>query len=230
ETSRQMLRLSAIHLQNTIEEDRRKIARELHDDMSQSLTVLKIEITDIGKSADIKHLVGDKIKSCTDIVDDIIDNMHSLVMSLRPTVLDDFGLIPAIEWQINELHRRTGTVFEFNSELDDHTYLEKLDREHATILYRVFQESVTNVIRHAEAEKVRIRLRDEGQSIIMEVEDNGKGIDEEHMYESKSLGLIGMRERVSLVGGSLDINRLPSGSGTKITVSIPLKKEEKVYL
>ncbi|MBF0458848.1 MAG: PAS domain S-box protein [Nitrospirae bacterium] len=224
--SRERLRLNAIYLQEMIEEDRKKIARELHDDMSQSLTVLKIEISDIGKSVGVTLIISDKIKNCTGIVDGIIDNMHSLVMSLRPTVLDDFGLIAAIEWQINELQKRTGTVFEFDTELSNTEYLENLDKEYATILYRVFQESVTNVLRHADAEKVRIRLRDEGESIIMEVEDNGRGIDEAMMYDFKSLGIVGMRERVSLVGGKLDINKGPSGIGTKITVLIPLKKEE----
>lgn len=225
--SRERLRLNAIYLQDMLEEDRKKIARELHDDMSQSLTVLKIEISDVGKTAGITHIIGDKIKSCTGIVDDIIDHMHSLVMSLRPTVLDDFGLIAAIEWQINELQKRTGTVFEFDSEIRNTDYLKKLDREYATILYRVFQESVTNVLRHADAEKVRIRLRDEGESIIMEVEDNGRGIDEAMMYDYKSLGIVGMKERVSLVGGKLDIKKGTSGVGTKITVLIPLKKEEE---
>ncbi|MBF0553187.1 MAG: PAS domain S-box protein [Nitrospirae bacterium] len=230
-SSRERLRLNAIYLQNMIEDDRKKISRELHDDLSQSLTVLKIELSGMIKSGKLpkKHIIDTKIKNILGIIDGIIDNMHTLVMSLRPTVLDDFGLLSAIEWQINELHKRTGTAFEFDaSDIKNRSFIEELDKEYATALYRVFQESVTNVIRHANAEKIKIKVYDEGESIIMEVEDNGKGIDEAEMFDYKSLGIIGMKERVSLLGGTLDIKRGTSGIGTKITVSIPVKKEEEV--
>lgn len=226
-SSRERLRLNAIHLQNTIEEDRKKIARELHDDLSQALTVLKIEIVDINKSTGVTQVISNKVNNCTGIVDNIMDNMHNLVMSLRPTVLDDFGLIPAIEWQIGQLQKRTGKVFEFDTNITNKTYLEALNRSHALTLYRVFQEAITNVIRHAEAEKVIIRLRDQEGAIIMEVQDNGKGTDEAAMFDYKSLGIIGMKERVLHVGGTLDISKAPSGSGTKITVTVPVKKEEE---
>ncbi|MBF0467018.1 MAG: PAS domain S-box protein [Nitrospirae bacterium] len=226
-SSREMLRLNAIYLQNTIEEDRKKIARELHDDLSQALTVLKIEILDVGKSTGLsdKHIIVDKIKNITGIVDNIIDNMHSLVMSLRPTVLDDFGLVSAIEWQINELRQRTNITFEFNTiNIKDKWYFDEIGKEYSTILYRVFQESATNVIRHAKAEKVSVKLYNDVESIIMEVEDDGKGINKSMMFDYKSLGIIGMKERVLLVGGTLDISNGASGKGTKITVVIPLKK------
>ncbi|MBF0516190.1 MAG: hypothetical protein HQK97_03580, partial [Nitrospirae bacterium] len=227
--SRKRLRQTAINLQNAIEEDRKKIARELHDDMGQALTVLKIEIYDIGNSAGIanKDVIDKKIKHVTGIVDDIIDNMHSMIIMLRPTVLDDFGLIAAIQWQIQELHKRTGMVFEFDTNINSESYLDKLNKEYVIILYRVFQESVTNIIRHAEAEKVIIRLGDEGKSITMEVEDNGKGIDDSKMFDYKSFGILGMKERVSLVGGTMNINKGTFGRGTKIFVSIPLEKEEE---
>ncbi|MBF0488682.1 MAG: hypothetical protein HQK98_11035, partial [Nitrospirae bacterium] len=131
------------------------------------------------------------------------------------------------EWHINELHKRTGTAFEFDAaDIKNRSYFEELNKEYATALYRVFQESVTNVIRHANAEKVRIKVYDEGGAIIMEVEDNGKGIDESKMFDYKSLGMIGMKERVSLLGGTLDVNKGAAGTGTKITVSIPVKKDE----
>ncbi|MBF0516152.1 MAG: PAS domain S-box protein [Nitrospirae bacterium] len=225
-SSRERLRLNAIHLQNTIEEDRKNISRELHDDLGQSLTVLKYEIYDIVKStgASNNNIINDKAKNIVVMVDNIIDSTHSLIMSLRPTILDDFGLIPAIEWQISELHKRTGTTFEFDVDnIKNRRYFDELNKEYSTTLYRVFQESVTNVVRHANAEKVSIKMYDEGDSIIMEVEDNGKGIDESLMFNYKSLGIIGMRERVSLLGGTLAIDKKDSGTGTKITVSIPAK-------
>jgi signal transduction histidine kinase len=136
---------------------------------------------------------------------------------LRPGILDDLGLTAAIEWQAQEFQTRTGVRCEFATELEDF----HLDRDRATAVFRIFQETLTNIARHARATQVIVSLIERDGDLILEVRDNGRGVTTREMANPKSLGLLGMRERALVFGGEVRISGLP-GAGTSVTARIPL--------
>jgi signal transduction histidine kinase len=140
---------------------------------------------------------------------------------LRPGVLDDLGLIAAIEWQVQDFENRTGITCVFNSSTEEID----LDQDRSTAVFRIFQEALTNVSRYANATRVKINLEAGADVLILRIEDNGKGIKESEVSHPKSLGLLGMRERVLLFGGNVKISGSP-GKGTTVTVLIPLSNTE----
>jgi signal transduction histidine kinase len=154
------------------------------------------------------------------LIDETIQTVRRIITDIRPSILDDFGLIAAIEWQAQEFQKRTGIECEFISALEDI----RLDEQHSTAVFRIFQESLTNVVRHAAATKVTVRLYQEADHLILKVADNGKGITEEKISDPKSLGLLGMRERVLLLGGTVNISGEPC-KGTMVSVEIPLDRK-----
>ena len=144
-------------------------------------------------------------------------------MELRPGVLDDLGLVAALEWQLKDFQKRTGIRCEFLPPVEDIN----LDADLSTTFFRIFQEALTNVARHSGATEVHVRLRADADSTSLEVEDNGKGIEKEKTLSTKSLGLLGMKERVQIFGGRITVTGTP-GTGTTVTVDIPPVEKRKM--
>jgi len=222
------VRRLAAHLQSAREEERTLIAQEIHDELAQSLTALKFDLSWLQKrlkglsSAEdrVQPLLG-KIGSMTELTDTTIKWARKLSRKLRPALLDDLGLVAAIEWEAKEFQARSDTICRFVSDIEDLP----LTKDQSTALFRIAQESLTNVARHAGATKVTIRLRERNGMIILRIRDNGRGITEEARDHPKSFGLLGMRERCLVLGGKLHIHSYP-GKGTTITVEIPLKRTQ----
>ncbi|HLG22923.1 MAG TPA: PAS domain S-box protein, partial [Candidatus Manganitrophaceae bacterium] len=218
ERSREQLRNLSTRLQSMREEERTRIAREIHDELGQMLTVLKMEIalmmTKLPPGQ--KRLQG-KMKSMSLLIDQTIQRVRKIATELRPGVLDDLGLPAAVEWQTQEFQSRTGIQCRLTLHPEEMT----LDPARSTAIFRIFQETLTNVARHADADRVKIRLVEEGGRLVLEVADNGKGITESQISNSKSLGILGIRERALLWGGEVKIEGVP-GKGTTVTAQIPL--------
>lgn len=222
--SREQLRALAAHLQSIREEEGRRIAREVHDNLGQALTALNIDlfelesqISELGNETR-RDLLLNRIRSMSNLIDTTVQAVREIATELRPRILDDLGLVPAIEWQAQDFQERTGIQCEFSSENINS------DQERSTAIFRIFQETLTNVARHAKATRVNVRLKEDTDKIILEVEDNGRGITEKEIYKPQSLGLLVMRERALLFGGEFYITGR-QGKGTTVTVCIPIKRK-----
>jgi PAS domain S-box-containing protein len=219
--SREQLRNLAARLQTMREEDRASVAREIHDELGQALTGLKLELRWLSDLLDGSPTIARrKIASMLDLVGATINNMRRIATSLRPGILDDFGLVAALDWQAREFAARTGIPCLLVNTPGNGDDL-PLDRDRATAVFRIFQESLTNVARHAEATNVTANLTRTNGTLILEVRDNGRGITTDELTNARSLGLIGMRERAQMFGGTFDIHGEP-GVGTTVKVSMPL--------
>ena len=217
--SREQLRNLSAHLQSVREEERTRMAREIHDELGQGLTALKMDVSWLNrrllkKDATFKN----KLASMEEVIDRTIQTVQKLSGELRPGLLDDLGLAAAIEWQAEDFQKRTGIDCEVSLSTEETL----LNRDQSTTMFRIFQETLTNVIRHARATKVAVRLEEQSGSMVLEVTDNGRGITEAEIRDAKSLGLIGMRERVEFIDGEVTIVGSP-GKGTRITVTLPVK-------
>jgi signal transduction histidine kinase len=220
--SREQLRNLSAHLQSVREEERTRMAREIHDELGQSLTALKMDVSWLNRRFLEKDAsFNSKLASMEEVIDRTIQTVQKLSGELRPGILDDLGLAAAIEWQAEEFQNRTGIECEISPGPEELV----LNRDQSTTLFRIFQETLTNVIRHARATKVEVRLKEQNDSIVLQVKDNGRGITEAEISNSKSFGLIGMRERVDFIGGEVKIAGSP-GEGTRITVTLPLTARE----
>jgi len=203
------------------EEDRTRLARELHDQLGQALAALKIDLcwlADVAAAGQISEERSlTKIEAMTRLVDDTIWRVRRISGELRPPVLDKLGLIAAIEWEVRAFERRAGvrTIIESTP---DHVVL---DGGRATAVFRIFQESLANVASHAQATRVTVAVAQEDQRLMLTVTDNGRGIPPQRLAGNDSLGLLGMRERAELIGGTVDVRR-QRPRGTRVTVSIPL--------
>ena len=219
EQSREALRALSAHLQSVREEERTMIAREIHDELGQALTGLKMDLSYVqgGLTKAGLDRLSEKSTSMSTLIDATIQTVRRIATELRPGILDDLGLVAAIEWQAQDFQKRTGITCEFFPGIDDLD----LDRERSTAAFRIFQETLTNVARHSGATEVDVRLDQSDDSVTLEIKDNGKGISEAESSGSKSLGLLGMRERAQLLGGELKITGT-AGKGTTVKVRIPL--------
>ena len=216
--SQELFRNLSAHLQVVREEERTRIARKIHDDMGQALTALKIDLTWLNKKlTDAQPLIREKLQSMVTLINETIETVHNLSEDLRPGILDDFGLSAAIEWQAEEFQKRTGIECRINLASDE----SNLSKEKSTNLFRIVQESLTNVIRHANATKVEINLSEKDGRLLLEVADNGKGITKAAVTNPKSFGLIGIKERVHSLGGEVDISGTPN-AGTRLKVKMPI--------
>lgn len=215
--SHAQLRALSVYLQHVREEESIRISRAVHDELGQALTGLKIDLswlsTRLPKRLD--PLI-DKTREMSQHIDETIKTVRRISTELRPGILDHLGLVAAIEWQANEFQTRTGIKCKVSQRID-HTILEE---ELNTVFFRIFQETLTNIIRHAHASRVEISLTEEHGHLILEVKDNGCGITREQISNIKSIGLLGMRERAALLGGEVNISGQPK-KGTKVVVSIP---------
>jgi PAS domain S-box-containing protein len=219
--SQEQLRDLSQHLESIREEERTKLAREIHDELGQILTGLKIDMSWMAKRVPkTEGPLVEKTKAMDELIDKAIETMKRISTELRPGVLDYLGLGAAIEWLTQELGKRTKIKFEFKSNPKEVT----LDRDYATALFRICQEALTNVVRHANATRVKITLKKEPDRIVLVVRDNGKGINEEQISDPKAFGLIGMRERAHSYGGEVEISSAPR-QGTVVAVNIPLTNE-----
>jgi PAS domain S-box-containing protein len=209
-TSREQLRSLSAYLESVREEERKNMAREIHDELGQT-------------SSNEQELVLEKTKSMSKLVDTAIQTVQRISAELRPGILDDLGLAAALEWQVGEFEKLTEIKCEFPSKPRDIV----LDQDRSTAIFRIFQETLTNVVRHANATKVKVGLKEESGKIVLRVRDNGKGIGDKQISDPKAFGIIGMRERVRPWRGEVKISGSP-GKGTTVVVSIPLVNKEKL--
>jgi PAS domain S-box-containing protein len=230
-SSREELRALAAHLQSVREEERKRITREIHDELGQSLTGFKMDLAWVRnqlsseEGAVIRQPLLEKISGMGTLLDGTASLVRRLCTELRPGVLDDLGLGAAVEWQAAEYEKRTGIACAFTMAPGELT----VDPERSTALFRIFQEILTNVARHAQATKVTVMMKEIEDHIFLEVRDNGIGIKESQKAGAKSLGLLGMRERAFMLGGEVSIQGTP-GKGTIVQVKVPLARLNKKLL
>ena len=208
------LRALTARLQTIREEERKRVAREIHDDLGQALTAIKIDVASLVRDMPADQNQEKKAESILRLVDHTIQSVRRIATELRPGILDDLGLVAAVEWAAEEFAARSGTRLRLDLPREDLV----IDQESATAIFRIFQETLTNITRHAEATQVDVRLGEEGDSIVLEVRDNGRGMNEG--LGTGSLGILGMRERALLLGGELTISGA-TGEGTVVRVRIP---------
>ena len=217
ESTRQL----AEHLQNVREEERLHISREIHDELGQLLTVLKMDLSWLNKKSPPSDSAGrDKLTGSLEMIDTIVKKVRQIASELRPNLIDDLGLQAAMEWHLDEFSRRSGIQKEacfdgVDTSLPDHLKMG---------LFRIFQESLTNVGRHSGANKVKVSLVKEENRLVLKVIDNGKGF-EEKSNTKMTLGLLGMKERTMMMGGNYSITS-SEGKGTTVTVEVPLASEQ----
>jgi PAS domain S-box-containing protein len=215
--SRQELRDLAARLQTVREEERTRIARELHDELGQALTGLKMDLAWVrGRLPRPQADLAERLHTLMGRVDSTVESVRQIATELRPGVLDLLGLAAAIEWQAQEFGRRTG----IETDLALHSDQSPVDDARATTVFRILQEALTNVARHAGASRVRIGFTQSRDQLRLEVHDNGRGITEAELAGRRSLGLVGIRERAIACGGLLEITGR-EGHGTVVDVRIP---------
>lgn len=218
--SHEAYRLLASHLETVREAERTHIAREIHDELGQQLTGLKMDISWLSKKIKSEDQeVQVKITETIALIDGTVKTVRRIATELRPSILDDLGLVAAMEWQSEEFERRSGISTKFQSNVTAIA----VDTDLATGVFRIYQESLTNVMRHAEATRVEASLFITNTEIRLTISDDGKGFIVEEIANKKTLGLMGMRERATLLGGTYEISSMPE-RGTSVIIVVPFKK------
>ena len=216
--SSERLRELSAHLQTVREEERIRIAREIHDELGQQLTVLKMDISWLKKKIDKDDpKVQQKMKDLMSVIDHTVKTVRKISSDLRPSLLDDLGLVAALEWHSQEFEKRAGIRVKFISavtELD-------VKPEVATAMFRIFQETLTNVARHSEATKVETSIFTENQKLVMRIRDNGRGFSKNEITDKRTLGILGMQERAAIIEGEYSIIS-QKGEGTIVEVRVPI--------
>jgi PAS domain S-box-containing protein len=211
------------HLRSVREEERARLARDLHDGLGQELTALKIDLSLTGKLYKDHKPINKKIAVMIKQIDATIGTVKRVCTELRPSLLDHLGIGAAIEWQMTEFEKRTG--------MQCSVYIKPkgiiLDQEVSIAVFRILQELLTNVVRHAQATKIRCALEKKKDMVTLHFVDNGRGITQKQISKPRSFGLMGIRERVNYFNGKLEIKGI-HGKGTSIIVSIPLHKNNKL--
>jgi PAS domain S-box-containing protein len=215
--SRRRLQGLATRLEEAREQERKVMAREIHDELGQSLTALRMDLAWLSGRlpADFPELAA-RARRMIEDTERTIQTVRRLATALRPPILDDLGLVAAIEWQTEEIARRAALRYTLDLPGDV-----RLEEGLATAVFRILQEALTNVARHAGANAVRVSLQLRGDALLLEVSDDGRGIAPEQLEDRRSLGLLGMRERAMAWGGVLDVRRGPE-RGTAVLLRIPL--------
>ena len=221
--SQERLRNLSTHLERVREEERTEVAREIHDDLGQSLTALKMDLFFLRKRLpEAQESLIQKITEMITLIDTSISNVKRISSQLRPGLLDDLGLVPAIQWQVGDFEQRTGIKCKLATNAEDIA----IDRDISTAFFRILQEALTNVARHANATKVNICLRRKADNLELKIIDNGKGITKKQIQDPKSFGLMGMRERIEYLGGEFKITGI-RGKGTTLVSIVPLNQNGK---
>jgi PAS domain S-box-containing protein len=206
------------YLQNIREEERGRIAREIHDDLGQQLTGLKMEMSLIMKKIHPENIeLKSKIEDSIQLVDNAVKSVRRIATQLRPSILDDLGLVAALEWLSEEFEKR----YHIKTNFSAGTNIKNIHPDTSIALFRIYQESLTNILRHSKATEVNATLSEENDVLRLSVSDNGIGFEVENMNTFTTLGLIGIKERTNLIGGSLHIES-KKDEGTSLLVSVPL--------
>ena len=217
--SNEALRDLASHIETIRENERSHMAREIHDELGQQLTGLKMDISWLNRKVNSQdEAVKEKMKDAIALIDKTVITVRRIATELRPSILDDLGLIAAMEWQSEEFEKRSEIKSIFSSNVSQLT----INTDVATAVFRIFQESLTNVLRHSQATEVISFFRLENNIITLFIEDNGIGFEENDIKNKKTLGLLGMKERIQLIHGKYEING-NSGKGTSVIITVPLK-------
>jgi PAS domain S-box-containing protein len=204
------------HMQLVREDERASLAREIHDQLGQRLTGFKMEIDYIlKKSQNLENLVIEKLKNVINQIDRTIGTVRNISRNLRPGILDDFGLLAALEWQADEFTKTSGIPVFFQYQGEE----KKMENQKVTAIFRVFQESLTNIMRHAKCKHVNVFVSFDNDKIVLEVADNGQGFDPLFLKNQKSLGVFGMKERIESFGGKFEIESF-EGKGTKVRLEM----------
>jgi signal transduction histidine kinase len=211
------LRALTGHLQFVREEERTRIAREVHDELGQALTGLKLDLSMLAGKPVSDRVLKRRVKDMEAQVDATILTVRRIATELRPGVLDSLGLAAAIEWQAADFQKATG----IRCLVSIHVMESNWDREFSTVCFRIFQETLTNIIRHANATQVEVVLTQANKELILMVSDNGRGISDKDVADARSIGITGMRERVAQVGGEVSFLGVPS-KGTTVTMRVPI--------
>ena len=221
--SREQLRALSRYLLTVREEERKRISRRVHDELGQSLSALRIDLAWLLRRLGKQHPhLSTRINAMSASVDEIIHTVWRVASELRPLMLDDLGLVAALEWQAKEFQSRS----EIACELDLPEELTNLDPDHATALFRIFQETLTNVYRHAAASTVHVQLVENPDGLDLTIRDDGLGISLDKVNGSGSLGLIGMRERAQAIGATISISG-QQGKGTTVRVHLPRRASRR---
>ena len=219
-TTEQLRALSA-RLQSAREEEGTRIAREIHDELGAALTSLRWDLESFDKtisdseSGSQLQVTRERITTMMKLIDTTVSAVRRITQELRPSVLDDLGLAEAIEWQAEQFQARTGIICYCDCSLENIA----LSQEQSTTVFRIFQEALTNILRHAQATRVDITVEEKDGEFVLTINDNGRGITEDQKSGQHSLGLLGMRERAHLIGGKIDITGV-EGKGTVVTLRI----------
>ncbi len=224
------LRSLAARLQAVREEERTRIARELHDEFGQMLTALRMDLSILERMVSrtvteplSRMSLFEKIGSISELLEKTIRATRRIITELRPAVLDELGLSTAIQWQTLEFENRTGIrcrIAKLQHDIE-------LDQNASTAVFRILQEALNNVAKHAGAKNVTVSLSSAGETVVMDITDDGKGMDEGKQKDPTSTGLLGIRERVLALQGSFEI-RSKSGEGTHLTISIPYNPRRRL--
>lgn len=202
-----------------------RIARDLHDETGQSLTgiIFGMDIVHMALTEDVRRADA-RLQDIKPIAEGLLSNLHRLIEDLRPSQLDDLGLLPAVAWYGEQRLRPLGITFQ----LDGHGLTARIPRSIETALFRIIQEAITNAVRHAHAAVVSVRLFEQDGQLRLEISDDGQGFDPqvlEARSNGKGLGLLGIRERVTILGGEFELATAP-GQGTTINARVPVRKKE----
>jgi PAS domain S-box-containing protein len=217
------LRALSESLRSAREQEGARIAREIHDELGAALMSLKWGLEELDKTfaeaGDQAQLAArrEKTAAMMKLIDNTINVVRRIAAELRPSILDDLGLVEAIEWQAQKFQAQTGIVCRCDCSLED----VELSQDQSTAVFRIFQEALTNILRHAQATSVDITMRKENGELILTISDNGRGIMEDEEAGRLSLGILGMRERAHLAGGRIDITGV-KGEGTEVIVRVPI--------
>lgn len=216
--SEEQIRAYTLYFDTKVEEDKKSLAREIHDGLGQLLTALKMELLWIKKKIpEDNDQISKKIVEMTELIDSGVYMIQDLSMQLRPNMLDDLGLIETIKWKLDEFQERTNIKYRVVFEPDEF----KVELDRSTSLFRILLEILNNIFRHSGASNVDVSLINKTNEIILKVKDDGKGITDEEINSSFSFGIIGIKERVNIWKGNLQFKGVP-GKGTIVTVNIPL--------
>ena len=215
--STEQLRNLTAHLQSVLEQERTRISREVHDELGQSLTAVKMDLAWLaGRLPQSNGAMLKRIGSTRQLADSMIQSIRRISTELRPAVLD-LGLAAAVEWQVQDFQARSGIQCKVRLLTQ-----EVVASNASTAMFRIFQETLTNVARHAKATRAEVVLQKQRDRLVLLIRDNGRGFNEQDPSVSKSLGLLGMRERAAILGGQVNISSAP-GRGTTVTAWVPLR-------